>query len=365
MKWGGVCSTGKQQTPVDLCGAKAFDGTAPSIKFDSANWDKPNKFNIKNTGHALQLDVTSNAPVLNAGNLAFRVGRSTTDGDSTWKLAQMHFHWGRSATEGSEHYIQGVQYPLEAHFVHFNSKYPTISDAVSSGNSDALLVVGQMYTLGSSESAALTTIGNEASRATTDGVAMNGDVNFAQLVNDKASFYSYAGGLTTPGCNEVVTWIVMDSPITITRATMDKLWAVTIPGSTEKFAVYGNYRPLQPIGDRTIYTTGSSSPCATHGVKEPDFQCSTDSEAQKNLTIVSAVLGSLLGVSLLALLVLGYKVCMAPKPASTAAPNISLNADDNELKSKTAPMQSANPMFMAMPMQNISYVPTNNTFSLG
>eukprot|EP00960_Hanusia_phi_P034690 751232-Hanusia_phi.AAC.1 len=365
--WGGVCETGKQQSPIDLCGAKAFDGSAPSLKFDSANWNTASKFNIKNTGHALQLDVVNNAPILDSGNLAFRVGRQSADGTATWKLAQMHFHWGRSASEGSEHYIQGVQYPLEAHFVHFNTKYATITEAVSSGNSDALLVVGQMYTIGEGEPVALATIGDEASRATTDGVAMNADVNFGQLVDDKSSFYSYAGSLTTPGCNQVVTWVVMQTPKTVSTATMDKFWAVTIPGSSEKFAQYGNYRPLQPLDSRTIYTSGtSSSPCATHGVKEPDFGCSSDSSASRNLTIVSAVLGSVLGVTLLGIAIFAARFCMGKGPSTTASPNVSsLPADDDAMKAKQGQTQSnAGPMFMAMPSQTFSYMP-NPTISLG
>ena len=39
-----------------------------------------------------------------------------------WQLEQVHFHWGRTGkdTEGSEHFLNGKQYALEAHFVHFN-----------------------------------------------------------------------------------------------------------------------------------------------------------------------------------------------------------------------------------------------------
>eukprot|EP00961_Rhodomonas_salina_P185001 2498028-Rhodomonas_salina.1 len=62
---------------------------------------------------------------LDANDIPRIVGRqpeSETD-DITWKFAQAHFHWGRldHDGEGSEHYIEGVQHPLEIHFVHFNS----------------------------------------------------------------------------------------------------------------------------------------------------------------------------------------------------------------------------------------------------
>eukprot|EP00961_Rhodomonas_salina_P000819 11726-Rhodomonas_salina.1 len=88
---------------------------------------------------------------LNAHDIPRIVGRqsATETTDITWKFAQAHFHWGRDghADEGSEHYIEGVQHPLEIHFVHVNSKYADLTAALASGNTDALLVVGQMFTV--------------------------------------------------------------------------------------------------------------------------------------------------------------------------------------------------------------------------
>lgn len=35
-------------------------------------------------------------------------------------LLGIHFHWGSNSGQGSEHFIDGKQYPLEGHFVHYN-----------------------------------------------------------------------------------------------------------------------------------------------------------------------------------------------------------------------------------------------------
>lgn len=87
------------------------------------------------------------------GSIANIVGRTTNTSTYTWALQQIHPHWGRSGlvNEGSEHYMQGVAYPMEVHLVHYNTKYGTFSAAVSSGQKDALLVVGVFLTVGSTD----------------------------------------------------------------------------------------------------------------------------------------------------------------------------------------------------------------------
>ena len=60
-----------------------------------------------------------------------------------YEFAQFHWHWGSVSTQGSEHTIDGKEYPAEIHFVHFNKKYGDISTAVS--KSDGLAVLGFFY----------------------------------------------------------------------------------------------------------------------------------------------------------------------------------------------------------------------------
>ena len=37
------------------------------------------------------------------------------------------------------------------------------------------------------------------------------------LVGEAASFITYEGSMTVPGCFETVTWIIINSPLTISR----------------------------------------------------------------------------------------------------------------------------------------------------
>ena len=37
------------------------------------------------------------------------------------------------------------------------------------------------------------------------------------LSSDLTGIYHYMGGLTTPGCNELVMWMVLDTPLLVQR----------------------------------------------------------------------------------------------------------------------------------------------------
>ena len=84
-----------------------------------------------------QLDVLS-------GNTAALTGGPLSD---TYNVLQLHFHWGSDDTKGSEHFYDGMAYPLEVHIVHINSKYNGDVDTILA-SVDGLAVTGFMFTLG-------------------------------------------------------------------------------------------------------------------------------------------------------------------------------------------------------------------------
>lgn len=236
---------------------------------------------IINNGHTLQITIASSdtsPPTVNAGTLSNIVGKTTNSTAQTWKLQQVHLHWGRNgkSTEGSEHYMQGSRYAGEAHLVHYNSQYPNFTAAVNSGSSNALLVVGVFLNSGTTDSSAtVTAIANQATTATGNAVNMNTAVTLSDLFDGTGTYYSYSGSLTTPGCNEIVTWVVMTTAKTISANTLSNLWkASTEPGvaKADLISKYGNYRPLQTISGRTIYNSGGAT-AACAPVVQPTFTC--------------------------------------------------------------------------------------------
>jgi carbonic anhydrase len=68
-------------------------------------------------------------------------------------------------------------------------------------------------------------------------------------------FYNYKGSLTTPGCAEIVEWLVIDDPQPISTRQLrefDKTWK-----DNQEFAAgKGNNRYTLPLNGRKIFTKG-------------------------------------------------------------------------------------------------------------
>lgn len=60
--------------------------------------------------------------------------------DGKYVFSQLHFHWGSTDTEGSEHTVDGQHYPLEMHVVHFKSSYLTQEHALTEKDGICVLV---------------------------------------------------------------------------------------------------------------------------------------------------------------------------------------------------------------------------------
>ena len=57
---------------------------------------------------------------LNSDAAGTNVTGTPLEADSKFLLWQFHFHWGKDDTQGSEHTVNGREFPMEVHFVHGN-----------------------------------------------------------------------------------------------------------------------------------------------------------------------------------------------------------------------------------------------------
>jgi methyl-accepting chemotaxis protein/carbonic anhydrase len=198
-----VCKTGLSQSPINI------DQTIPAdlaaIQF--AYQEVPLK--IVNNGHTVQVNYPAGSSIV-------------ADGKS-YQLLQFHFH------SPSENVRQGSAYPLEMHLVH----------KASDGQ---LGVVGVFFEEGA-PNPVLEQIWRHLPTQVGHEQQISGKaVNAALLLPRIGSYYHFDGSLTTPPCSEGVKWYVMQNPLSISRAQVEKFLGL----------VSENARPAQPLHSRPV-----------------------------------------------------------------------------------------------------------------
>jgi carbonic anhydrase len=89
----------------------------------------------------------------------------------------------------------------------------------------------------------------------------DGGPNVYELpTNKEFGVFTYKGGLTTPGCNEMVNWNLLDAPMMISQSQMDRLNTVILCHINADGCHYATVadeegstsRPPQPLNGRTV-----------------------------------------------------------------------------------------------------------------
>ncbi|XP_068627113.1 carbonic anhydrase 1-like [Battus philenor] len=158
-----------------------------------------------------------------------------------YRLEQMHLHWL------SEHAIDGAKFPVEIHLVHVRSD---LNVRAALKKKDGLAILALFCKITEHEDqieTAFDELTSTVSRLESVGSRVSGIVlNLTKLFDPKTSlYYTYAGSLTSPMCNEVVTWIIFPDHIYLTGAQYNLLEKM-------REGRY-NYRSLQKIGPRVVY----------------------------------------------------------------------------------------------------------------
>jgi len=198
-----TCKLGQNQSPIDIKGAVTADLDA--IKFDY----KTSPLKIVDNGHTIQANYES--------------GSSITVNGKQYKLLQVHFH------QPSEEKVDGKAYPMDAHLVHKSEdgKLAVVAVLLKEGNQNQFLQ---------------TLWKNIPKQKKQEVSVKNVNINLAKLLPTKQGYYSFAGSLTTPPCSEEVTWMVLNTPVEMSKAQI------------AKFGSYysNNARPVQPLNERSL-----------------------------------------------------------------------------------------------------------------
>ena len=198
-----TCETGRNQSPINI-----ENTMRASLKPLKGIQKFPAK-DIVNNGHTVQAN--------------FKQGNMLVLDSAPYQMKQVHFH------APSENTINGKSYPLEAHFVHADSK----------GN---LTVIGVMFKEGEANPG-LEKLWSQLPDKEGAPVSLKSRVIPSELIPENRAYYRFSGSLTTPPCSEGVRWLLMKTPMTASKAQIEAF---------ERAVKHHNNRPVQALNGRVI-----------------------------------------------------------------------------------------------------------------
>lgn len=199
-----TCGTGVNQSPVDI---------KPTIKAKLGKIRNIRKYpatHILNNGHAIQAN--------------FGFGNMMVLDSAPYQLKSVSFH------TPSEHTINGEAYPIEAQFLHADSKGVTTMISVMFKEGKANPALSKLWL-------------QLSKRKSKKGKKLNTRVLAKDLMPTKPAYYRYNGSLTTPPCTEGIKWLVFKTTLSASTAQIEKL---------EKVLKQPNNRPVQPLNGRVV-----------------------------------------------------------------------------------------------------------------
>ncbi|KAM9235114.1 carbonic anhydrase 13-like isoform 2-T2 [Leptosomus discolor] len=259
-------ANGDRQSPIDIKTEETkYD---PSLRPLNPNYDPASAKIILNNGHSTSVEFDDT--VNKSGS--FQLNRSSLLSDfscsddepttafvltggplsGTYRLRQIHFHWGSNDEAGSEHAVDGMKYAAELHVVHWNSeKYSSFVEAAR--QSDGLAVMAVFLKIGECNpqlkkiTDRLDTIRIKGKRA----LFTNFDPSC--LLPKSLDYWTYFGSLTVPPLLESVIWIVLREPISVCSEQLAKFRSLLSTAEDEvACCLLRNYRPPQPLKGREV-----------------------------------------------------------------------------------------------------------------
>jgi carbonic anhydrase len=230
--WGEICIKGIKQSPINIntttTRAKRTNTTRKlnPRKFQNTTlitWkEKIPSVLVEDNGHTFIVNesISSLSTINNLGHMT-----------AMYDSIQFHFH------SPGEHTINKMTYPLELHIVHKITSPST--------KKQTLAVLGIMFQVSGKESSFLKSLQME--KIDNNKKRKMNIEELKELTDGNPEMYCYNGSLTTPDCSEIVSWFVIQKPLSMSEKQLDYF--------TKKFPHYPNNRDIQKLNGRQIYCT--------------------------------------------------------------------------------------------------------------
>eukprot|EP00243_Klebsormidium_subtile_P003076 TRINITY_DN16222_c0_g1_i1.p1 TRINITY_DN16222_c0_g1~~TRINITY_DN16222_c0_g1_i1.p1 ORF type:complete len:276 (+),score=46.48 TRINITY_DN16222_c0_g1_i1:226-1053(+) len=227
--WGGLCVNGTSQSPINVRQSRVtVNGTIAANSSFVLEYEQLSNYTITNKGQTIELE-TGEGNNITLPSVIYK----PSNGTNKLKLLQTHFH------EPSEHLREGLQYPLEQHYVHNDTA------------TGQLAVLAVFYKIDD----------NEVDNPFLSQIlkyAPGGYSNTSKVTNETidlpawppitSNYYHYNGSLTTPPWTQNILWFVLDTPLTVSSAQLVQFQRLIVLGGGDR----GDNRPLQPVGTRAL-----------------------------------------------------------------------------------------------------------------
>ncbi|CAG5121845.1 unnamed protein product [Candidula unifasciata] len=195
-------------------------------------------------GHTAEVIVSGTPLYLKGGSLPAR-----------YKLEQLHFHWGKNSSVGSEHSINGRFAPAELHIVHRQERFSNVGLAAASPH--GLTVLSFLFKVGKHNPGYDTLIEHLQEIPEPDDEVEIPTFPVNDLIPKTFDYYRYEGSLTTPPCYESATWSISLTQVEISESQLRKF---RLLHQAEHKPLVDDFRPIQPLNHRTVLVSRRPQP---------------------------------------------------------------------------------------------------------
>jgi carbonic anhydrase len=255
-KWPALCRTGSRQSPISFTNVDASevvkDAPLKRLQLSSKCFfpKDETQMRIINEGAVNMVSFERQ------GRLPEDLSECTVvdplNKSRIFYFSELHFH----AT--SEHKFRNLRPDVEMHL-------SFVTDEVKEKKREVLIVAVMLKASASINSTSVRALrhilvdGSLPRRHATTTCFLTEDMSITSLLPARESYLLYDGSETHPPCRENVRWVVMTSPVLISRVAVGKLRDAMDQLLPNDFHRVGNARPPQALNGRRIYRFDDTS----------------------------------------------------------------------------------------------------------